>query len=150
MASTATRREFEQRSRVPRSRYHPLHRRHHRGTRSRRLRRQALDREADLLWEPDQVATRVAALCDQIEPERVLVDHVSFGSTLAMYATGRPFVTVVPGHPSQLPVGNERYGVPRAWPSQIRPDRQHIVELESVSDRVTKYSQRGGTPCSNP
>lgn len=102
------------------------------------LRRQALDREADLLWEPNQIAARVAELCDEIDPERVLVDHVSFASTLAMYATGRPFVTVVPGHPSQLPVGTERYGVPRAWPSAIRPHLQHVVELESLSDRVTR------------
>ena len=28
--------------------------------------------------------------------------------TLAMHATGRPFMTLVPGHPSQLPVGAER------------------------------------------
>ncbi len=102
------------------------------------LRCQALDREFDLMWEPERVVGSVAELCDQIEPERVLVDHVSFGSTLAMYATDRPFVTVVPGHPSQLPVGTERYGIPRAWPSHFRPDREDIVELESLSDRVTR------------
>ncbi len=102
------------------------------------LRCQALDREFDLLWEPERVVASVAELCDQIEPERVLVDHVSFGSTLAMYATDRPFVTVVPGHPSQLPVGTERYGIPRAWPSHFRPDREDIMELESLSDRVTR------------
>ncbi len=102
------------------------------------LRQQALDREADLLWEPKRVAVDVAKLCDQIEPERVLVDHVAFGSTLAMYATGRPFITLVPGHPSQIPVGTERYGIPQAWPSAITPDFPALVELELLSDRVTR------------
>ena len=102
------------------------------------LRQQALDREADLLWEPKRVAADVATLCDQIEPERVLVDHVSFGSTLAMHATGRPFTTLVPGHPSQLPVGSERYGIPQAWPSPVTPCSRDLAELELLSERVTR------------
>ena len=102
------------------------------------MRRQALDRERDLLWRPEQVATEVARLCDEIEPERVIVDHVSFASTLAMYATERPFVTLVPGHPSQLPVGPERYGVPTTWPLRIRPDPHQLAELDRLVDRVTR------------
>ena len=102
------------------------------------LRLQALERESDLLWQPEQVAADVARLCDEIEPDRLLVDHVSFGSTLAAYATGRPFVTVVPGHPSQLPVGAERYGIPARWPDQIRLEPGEIASLNSVADRVTR------------
>lgn len=101
------------------------------------MRRQALDRERDLLWQPEQVATEVARLCDEIKPEHVIVDHVSFASTLAMYATERPFVTLVPGHPSQLPVGSERYGVPETWPLRIRPDPHQLAELDQLVDRVT-------------
>ncbi len=81
------------------------------------IRRQALDREQDLLWQPERVAAEIGALCDDLDPACVLLDHVSFGSTLGMYATGRPFVTLVPGHPTQLPVGAERYGIPSVWPS---------------------------------
>jgi MGT family glycosyltransferase len=101
------------------------------------MRRQALDREQDLLWEPERVAADVARLCDELQPEQVIVDQVSFASTLAMYATGRPFATLVPGHPSQLPVESERYGVPEIWPLQIRPDPQQLAELRSLVDRVT-------------
>ena len=101
------------------------------------MRHQALEREHDLLWEPERVAREVADLCDELEPERVLVDHVSFGSTLALYATGRPFVTMVPGHPSQLPVGSERYGAPAIWPLQVRPDPRQLADLERLIDRVT-------------
>ena len=102
------------------------------------MRRQALDRERDLLWRPEHVVTEVARLCDEVEPERVIVDHVSFASTLAMYATERPFVTLVPGHPSQLPVGCERYGVPDIWPIRIGPDPRQLAELEQLVDRVTR------------
>ncbi len=101
------------------------------------IRRQALDRQQDLLWEPERVATQVARLCEELQPERVLVDHVSFGSTLAMYATGLPFSTLVPGHPSQLPVGTERYGVPSIWPLRLRPDPHQLCELETLVDQVT-------------
>ena len=81
------------------------------------IRHQALARERDLLWNPERVAGEICELCAELDPDDVLVDHVSFGSTLAMYATARPFVTLVPGHPSQLPVGAERYGIPPRWPT---------------------------------
>jgi zeaxanthin glucosyltransferase len=101
------------------------------------IRRQAVDRERDLLWNPEQVAVEIGALCADLDPDEVLVDHVSFGSTLAMHATGRPYVTLVPGHPSQLPVGSERYGIPARWPSCLVPDRVELAEVERLVDRVT-------------
>ncbi|MGI9645764.1 MAG: nucleotide disphospho-sugar-binding domain-containing protein [Ilumatobacteraceae bacterium] len=106
------------------------------------IRRQALDREHDLLWKPEQVASDIADLVDRLQPDEVLVDHVSFGSTLGMYATGRSFVTLVPGHPSQLPVGDERYGVPSAWPESLRPDRADLDELDALADRVGRTFTR--------
>ena len=100
------------------------------------IRRQALDREHDLLWQPERVAVDIGRLVERLDPDEVLVDHVSFGSTLGMYATGRPFATLVPGHPSQLPVGDERYGVPGTWPTCIRPGRGDLDELRALADRV--------------
>ncbi len=101
------------------------------------IERQALDREYDLLWQPERVAREIMELCADVAPDQVLVDHVSFGSTLAMYASGRPFITLVPGHPSQLPVGSERYGIPSNWPRRLVPGAQDLIELEAVVDRVT-------------
>ena len=101
------------------------------------LRFQALEREHDLLWCPERVGRDIADLCDRLDPADVLVDHVSFGSTLAMYATGRPFVSLVPGHPSQLPVGAERYGIPPQWPLGLQPDSVELARLEVLVDRVT-------------
>ncbi len=100
------------------------------------LRLQARDRAEDLLWQPTEVALRIADLCDRIDPDHVVVDHVSFGSTLAMQALRRPFVSVVPGHPSQLPVGDERYGVPPRWPHALRPDALDLADLERQVDEV--------------
>ena len=101
------------------------------------IRHQAQQREVDLLWEPERVARSIAELTSDVEPDVVVVDHVSFGSTLGMYATGRPFITLVPGHPSQLPVGDERYGIPCEWPACFKPDLGQLAELEAVADRVT-------------
>ncbi|MEJ7800971.1 MAG: hypothetical protein WKF60_10640, partial [Ilumatobacter sp.] len=99
---------------------------------------QAEDRADDLLWRPEEVIGHVAALCDAIGPDQVLVDHVSFGSTLAMCATGRPFVSMVPGHPTQLPVGDERYGIPPVWPDSLSPSNRELIALEQLVDRVTE------------
>jgi UDP:flavonoid glycosyltransferase YjiC (YdhE family) len=110
------------------------------------MHRQALDRERDLLFEPERVAVEVARLCDELEPDSVIVDHVSFASTLAMHATGRRFVTLVPGHPSQLPVGRERYGVPEIWPLRFRPDPYQLAKLGALVDRVTQvFTDRWNT-----
>lgn len=98
---------------------------------------QAADRADDLLWRPAEVIRGVVALCDAIGPDRVMVDHVSFGSTLAMTATGRPFVSVVPGHPTQLPVGDERYGIPPVWPDCLSPSVDELAALDQLVDRVT-------------
>ena len=101
------------------------------------IRHQAAERERDLLWEPERVAADLLALIDDVDPDQILVDHVSFGSTLGVYASGRPFVTLVPGHPSQLPVGDERYGIPPDWPRGWRPTKPVLDELEHLADRVT-------------
>jgi zeaxanthin glucosyltransferase len=98
---------------------------------------QAMQRQADLLWQPEQVMRDIAALYKNLQPDEVLVDHVSFGSTLGMYALGESFVTLVPGHPSQLPLGDERYGIPAEWPACLTPDPKKLVEVEQLADQVT-------------
>jgi zeaxanthin glucosyltransferase len=101
------------------------------------IRYQAMQRQIDLLWKPEQVVHAITALHRALEPDEVLVDHVSFGSTLAMYALGGSFMTLVPGHPSQLPVGDERYGIPAEWPACLRPDPEQLSDVERLADTVT-------------
>lgn len=99
---------------------------------------QAEERLTDLLFEPERVIADVARLVDDVRPDRLVVDHVSFNSTLAAVATGRPFATVVPGHPSQLPVGDERYGLPAAWPAALAPASDDVDALRALCDRVAE------------
>ena len=101
------------------------------------IRYQAIQRQIDLLWQPEQVVRAITSLYNDLEPDEVLVDHVSFGSTLAMYALGESFITLVPGHPSQLPVGDERYGIPAEWPACLSPDSGQLREVERLADTVT-------------
>ena len=101
------------------------------------LHHQATERARDLLWEPERVAREIISLVEQLEPDQTLVDHVSFASTLGLHASGRCFVTLVPGHPSQLPVGRERYGVPPEWPAPCIPDTADLAHLERLADDVS-------------
>lgn len=104
---------------------------------------QAEERLADLLFEPERVVGDVVRLVDEVAPDRLVVDHVSFNSTLAAVVSSRPFTTVVPGHPSQLPVGDERYGLPPAWPSSVAPTDDELDRLRSLCDRVAeRFTQR--------
>lgn len=99
---------------------------------------QAEERLTDLLFEPERVVADVARLVDEVRPDRLVVDHVSFNSTLAAVASGHPFTTVVPGHPAQLPVGDERYGLPTAWPVDLTPARADLDVLRALCDRVAE------------
>jgi zeaxanthin glucosyltransferase len=96
------------------------------------LRYQAEQRSIDLLWRPVQVARRTLRILDVHAPDAVLVDHLAFGATIGLRAAGTPYGDVVLGHPTALPVGEEMYGVPSAWPPAIKPDP---LEIESL--RIT-------------
>ena len=93
------------------------------------LRYQAEQRATDLLWRPQQVARRTMRIVETHAPDTILVDHLAFAATIGLRAKGVPYGDVVLGHPTALPVGDELYGVPSAWPPTLNPD---LVELESL------------------
>jgi zeaxanthin glucosyltransferase len=97
---------------------------------------QARRRSHDLLHEPQRVIGDLDRIVVAERPDLVVVDHVSFVSTLAVLALDLPFATFVPGHPSQLPVGDERYGVPPAWPAALQPPSTSLAVLHAVCDQV--------------
>jgi zeaxanthin glucosyltransferase len=99
---------------------------------------QADERLVDLLFEPERVVAELDAIVAEVRPDRLVVDQVSFNSTLAATVTGIPFTTVSPGHPSQLPVGDERYGLPAAWPAAIRPTDAELDDLARRCDAVAE------------
>jgi MGT family glycosyltransferase len=93
------------------------------------LQYQADARRADLLWDPVATARRVLAVVDQVRPDHVIVDHLAFSARLALLAGGVPHADVVLGHPTALPVGDEVYGYPPAWPSVFSPDPEDLAAL---------------------
>jgi zeaxanthin glucosyltransferase len=99
---------------------------------------QAVKRRHELLWEPVATGRRLLRLLDDIDPDHIVVDQVSLTSTLSLVASGRPFVTFVPGHPSQLPVGDERYGDALTWPTAFRPDPAALADLHATCRSVTR------------
>jgi len=100
------------------------------------LRYQAEARAQDLLWEPVEAARRMIEIVDQVRPDAILVDHLAFGATIGLRASGTAYADVVLGHPRQLPLAGEIYGVPGAWPSALVPGEDELAELRSLAGRV--------------
>lgn len=100
------------------------------------LRFQAQARRNDLLWEPVERARAVLKVVEQTRPDRIIVDHLAFSARLALTAAGVPHTGVVLGHPSALPVGDEVYGYPTAWPAAFRPDPAELAGLREMCQVV--------------
>jgi MGT family glycosyltransferase len=62
----------------------------------------------------------------------VIVDHLAFSARLALAAAGVPHADVVLGHPSALPVGDEVYGYPPAWPAAFTPPEPDLAALHRL------------------
>ena len=97
---------------------------------------QAMKRSRELLWNPVEVGRNIMALLDDINPDQTLVDQVSLVSTLGVLASGQRFTTIVPGHPSQLPVNGEQYGNALCWPDALHADPTELATLATTITRV--------------
>jgi UDP:flavonoid glycosyltransferase YjiC (YdhE family) len=97
---------------------------------------QARARSSDLLWRPVPTARAVLDVVDAVRPDHVLVDHLAFSARLGLVAAGVRHADVVLGHPTALPVGDEVYGLPPAWPAAIRPDPAGLAELRRLCEDV--------------
>ncbi len=99
---------------------------------------QAAARRHDLLFEPDRVLDDIARIVDTVAPDVVVVDHVAFGATLALYALDVPAASVVLGHPTALPAPGEIYGLPPVWPTAVRPADTELDELRALCLTVAR------------
>jgi len=97
---------------------------------------QARARRTDLLWDPVASGRAVLAAVDAVRPDAVVVDHLAFSARLALRAGGVPHADVVLGHPCALPVGEEVYGYPTAWPAAFAPDARELAELHALCRSV--------------
>lgn len=102
------------------------------------LRHQAEQRRHDLLWEPVAVAERLAAILDELRPELVVSDQLAYGASVALRAIGRPFASFLPGHPSQLPLPGETFGVPPRFPPGLAPTAAELTALRSLAAEVAR------------
>jgi zeaxanthin glucosyltransferase len=98
---------------------------------------QAERRTDDLLWRPEAVARRLAEIVAEVRPERIVSDHIALSATLALRALEVEWESFVPGHPSQLPVGDEVYGEPPYWPAAVTPADDDLALLRRACLRVT-------------
>ncbi|HYN32500.1 MAG TPA: nucleotide disphospho-sugar-binding domain-containing protein [Ilumatobacteraceae bacterium] len=97
---------------------------------------QATKRGRELLWNPVDVGRNIMALLDDINPDQILADQVSLVSTLGVLASGRRFTTIVPGHPTQLPIAGEHYGNASSWPDTLHADPAELAALTSTITTV--------------
>ncbi len=102
------------------------------------LRLQAELRRNDLLWQPLEAARATIDAVRTVGPDAILVDHLAFGAVLGLRAAGIPFADVVLGHPTALPVGDEVYGVPAAWPATFDPDPAGLADLRRLGGEVAR------------
>lgn len=98
---------------------------------------QAEARLSDLMWEPVRVAREVQAVVAGVRPDSIIVDHLAFSARLGLDAAGLAYADVVLGHPSALPVGDEVYGYPPAWPAAFAPTDAELADLHDLCDRVS-------------
>jgi MGT family glycosyltransferase len=99
---------------------------------------QASARKNDLLWNPVETARAVQRVVDEVQPDRVIVDHLAFSARLALLAHGTPYADVVLGHPSALPLEGEVYGFPPAWPAAFTPDAAAVAALWELCQEVSE------------
>lgn len=94
------------------------------------LRYQADARRHDLMHDPDGVLDRLREIVEEVQPDRIAVDHVAFGARVALHAMGVGSASVVLGHPSALPSDGEIFGLPDEWPSSMRPSDEDLTDLK--------------------
>ena len=97
---------------------------------------QARARRTDLLWDPVGTGRQVQRLVDRVQPDHVIVDHLAFSARIALMADGIRHADVVLGHPTALPVGDEVYGCPPAFPRAVRPEPEDLADLRRLCEDV--------------
>jgi zeaxanthin glucosyltransferase len=101
------------------------------------LRHQAGRRLHDLLWQPDAVTERLGEILDEVEPDVVVSDQLAYGASLALRALERPYASLLPGHPTQLPTPGELFGLPPYFPDVLRVEPEELGVLREVCTEVS-------------
>lgn len=98
---------------------------------------QARARLDDLMWQPVEKARAVQGIVREVAPQAIIVDHLAFSARLGLDAMGARYGDVVLGHPSALPLSDEVYGFPPAWPTAFAPSTDELSELRTLCEQVS-------------
>lgn len=109
------------------------------------LQHQAEARAHDLAWRLSEVAAATVEVVRRLRPTRVVVDHLAVAARIGLSTTPIDVTTLVPGHPSQLPIGDEVYGVPPSWPAWATPDPAALDSLRDVCRSVSRQLASAAT-----
>ena len=102
------------------------------------LAHQVSARQHDMLWRPEQVHGDLRTILAELEPERIVVDQMAYGATLALRALGRPYVSFLPSHPCQLPHLGQPDAFPIRFPSELTPPEDDLARLRALCERQTR------------
>lgn len=98
---------------------------------------QARHRLNDLLWQPDQVISRLGEILGRLKPSVVICDQLSFNATAALRALEQPYVGFLPGHPSAVAT-DVPYGYPPRHPVRLAAASWELAELHEVCRGVAE------------
>jgi UDP:flavonoid glycosyltransferase YjiC (YdhE family) len=96
---------------------------------------QSKHRKADMLYNPEVLIDAITRIDYEMKIDVYVVDVLSYGLTIALHASSKPFITFCPPHPQTIPDKKSVYGVPKNWPSAIRPSAE---KLEWIEKRLTE------------
>lgn len=94
---------------------------------------QSKHRKEDMLYNPEMLIEKIKRIDEELSVDMFVVDVLSYGVTLALYACNRPFITFCPPHPNTIPEEGGIYGVPKKWPSRIKHEVEKLDRLEEVA-----------------
>ena len=103
-------------------------------------------RQHDMLWRPEHVHHQLRTILAEVRPERIVVDQLAYGATLALRALGRPFVSFLPSHPCQLPHPGQPDAFPARFPSELTPPEPELARLRALCERQTRRFTDPTTP----
>ena len=87
---------------------------------------------------PNEVHRRLRTILAALRPERIVVDQLAYGATLALRALERPFVSFLPSHPCQLPHPGQPDAFPVRFPSELTPPDDELARLRALCERQTR------------
>ena len=93
---------------------------------------QSAARRHDMLHAPLEVHARLSLIIDELSPDLVLIDQLSYTATLALYALRLPFASFHPGHPAGIPQAGKVFGLPRAFPPPLQVGGDDIARLRAA------------------